>query len=385
MGYLRITICALLLAAAGACGRNGSAEAETDAEAAQEESAPQNLLYGIDAEEYRTETGEVGSGETLGKILGSYGVPARTIDLLDRKSKDVFPLRSIRAGQKYTTFIHEDSLYAPHLDYLAYEISTTEYVVFGFHDNDSVSVRKDSKPYTLRRTKKSAVINSSLWGAIMEHDLPYALAAEMEDIYQWTVDFFGIQKGDSFTVIYDERFIDDTVSAGIGRVWGAKFTQSGKEYYAIPFRQGGKIQYWEADGGSLRKQLLKAPLKYTRISSRFTYARKQRGGLLAKGRMLGVQFEALLAPGVYERIGAHENALADRLRQGIAAAGYGFVCQTRTNQLFPVFPDALVERLEADFGFHRWGAAGEGRTAVRLVTSWSTQAADVEAFLQALA
>ena len=274
MGYLRITICALLLAAAGACGRNGSAEAETDAEAAQEESAPQNLLYGIDAEEYRTETGEVGSGETLGKILGSYGVTARTIDLLDRKSKDVFPLRSIRAGQKYTTFIHEDSLYAPHLDYLAYEISTTEYVVFGFHDNDSVSVRKDSKPYTLRRTKKSAVINSSLWGAIMEHDLPYALAAEMEDIYQWTVDFFGIQKGDSFTVIYDERFIDDTVSAGIGRVWGAKFTQSGKEYYAIPFRQGGKIQYWEADGGSLRKQLLKAPLKYTRISSRFTYARK---------------------------------------------------------------------------------------------------------------
>ena len=268
MNGLKITICALLLAAAGACNRTqGPAVEVEDAE------DPQNLLYGIDAEEYRTETGEVGSGETLGKILGSYGVPARTIDLLDRKSKDVFPLRSIRAGQKYTTFIHEDSLYAPHLDYLAYEISVTDYVVFGFHD-DSVSVRKDAKAYTLRRTKKSAVINSSLWGAIMEHDLPYALAAEMEDIYQWTVDFFGIQKGDSFTVIYDERFIDDTVSAGIGRVWGAKFTQSGKEYYAIPFRQGGKIQYWEADGGSLRKQLLKAPLKYTRISSRFTYARK---------------------------------------------------------------------------------------------------------------
>lgn len=121
------------------------------------------------------------------------------------------------------------------------------------------------------------------------------------------------------------------------------------------------------------------------LAQGFTYARKQRGGLLAKGRMLGVQFEALLAPGVYERIGAHENALADRLRQGIAAAGYGFVCQTRTNQLFPVFPDALVERLEADFGFHRWGAAGEGRTAVRLVTSWSTQAADVETFLRVLA
>ena len=108
----------------------------------------------------------------------------------------------------------------------------------------------------------------------MEQDLPYALAAELEDIYQWTVDFFGIQKGDSFTVIYDERFIDDSVSVGIGRVWGAKFSQGGKEYYAIPFRQNGKIQYWEADGASLRKQMLKAPLKYSRISSKFTYARK---------------------------------------------------------------------------------------------------------------
>jgi len=180
-----------------------------------------------------------------------------------------FPLRSIRAGQKYTTFIHEDSLYAPHLDYLAYEISTTEYVVFGFHDNDSVSVRKDSKPYTLRRTKKSAVINSSLWGAIMEHDLPYVLAAEMEDIYQWTVDFFGIQKGDSFTVIYDERFIDDTVSAGIGRVWGAKFTQSGKGVLRrSPSGRAARSSTGRPTAAACARQLLKAPLKYTRIQTR---------------------------------------------------------------------------------------------------------------------
>ena len=171
------------------------------------------MLYGINADDYRTETGEVGSGETLGKILNGFGVSALAVDRLDKASKEVFPLRNIRAGHKYTAFIHEDSLYAPHLDYLAYEISVTDYVVFGFHD-DSVSVRKDAKAYTLRRTKKSAVINSSLWGAIMEQQLPYALAAELEDIYQWTVDFFGIQKGDDFTVIYDERFIDDTVSVG---------------------------------------------------------------------------------------------------------------------------------------------------------------------------
>jgi len=268
MKSLRLPICALLLVAAGACSRTQQQET------AGEEAAEQhNIVYGINADNYRTETGEVGSGETLGKILNGFGVSALTIDRLDKASKDIFPLRNIRAGHKYTAFIHEDSLYAPHLDYLVYERNVAEYVVFGFHD-DSVSVRTGEKQFTVRRTKKSATINSSLWGAIMEQELPYALAAEMEDIYQWTVDFFGIQKGDNFTVIYDERFIDDSVSVGIGRIWGAKFCQGGKEYYAIPFRQGGKIRYWEYDGASLRKQMLKAPLKYSRISSKFTYARK---------------------------------------------------------------------------------------------------------------
>jgi murein DD-endopeptidase MepM/ murein hydrolase activator NlpD len=106
----------------------------------------------------------------------------------------------------------------------------------------------------------------------MRDSLPYALAAELEDIYQWTVDFFGIQKGDSFTVIYDEKLID-TTHVGIGRIWGAKFTHGGKDVYAIPYKQDDKIKYWEYDGASLRKQLLKAPLKFSRISSKFSYSR----------------------------------------------------------------------------------------------------------------
>ncbi len=263
----RFSTLLLLLALLGGGACDGNRQAETVAE------APKNLLYGINADDYRLETGEIASGETLGKILNNFGVSALMIDRLDRASADLFPLRNIRAGHKYTAFIHEDSLHTPHLDFLVYESSRTDYVVFGFHD-DSVSIRKDAKSFTLRRTKKSATIQSSLWGAIMEQNMPYALAAEVEDIYQWSISFFDIQKGDSFSVIYDERFIDDTVSVGIGRVWGVKFTQGDKDIYAIPFRQGGKVQYWEADGASLRKQMLKAPLKYTRISSKFSYARR---------------------------------------------------------------------------------------------------------------
>lgn len=228
------------------------------------------IVYGIVADDYNLEQGEIRNGQTLGTILNGYGVSARTIDCLDRTARDIFPLRQIRAGRPYTAFLTKDTI-ASHLDYLVYEKSVIDYVVFGFV-NDSVSIYTGQKPIELRRTKRSAQIESSLWGAIMQENLPYALAAELEDVYQWTVDFFGVQKGDKFTVIYDEKFVD-TLSVGIGRIWGAKFTHGGKDIYAIPFKQEGKMQYWEYDGGSLRKQMLKAPLKFTRISSKFSNSR----------------------------------------------------------------------------------------------------------------
>lgn len=261
---------ALLLLLIGCSRGNGSAGEAT-------EEAPRKLLFGIDATDYRLEHDQVQSGETLGKILNRYGVSALEIDRLDRKAAGVWPLRNIRAGHRYTAFIHEDSLHTPHLDYLVYERNTSQYVVFGFHDHgaeqaDSVSIALGEREYEVRRQKRSAVIESSLWQAMVDGDMPYALAAEVEDIFQWTVSFFSVQKGDSFTVIYDEKFID-TVSVGVGRIWGVKFKHYDKEYYAIPFRQNKRVEYWEEDGASLRKQMLKAPLKYTRVSSKFTYRR----------------------------------------------------------------------------------------------------------------
>lgn len=235
------------------------------------EQAPPNLKYGIDADKYKVESSEIAQGETLGQILNRHGVSARQIDRLDRASKDIFPLREIRAGHSYTAFIHEDSL-ETRLDYLVYEENMSKYVVFWFGD-DSVHVEKGEKEYEIRRLKRTAVIESSLWEAIVGAGMPAALASEMEDIYQSTVNFFTIQKGDRFTVIYDERYID-TLSAGVGRVWGAKFYYEGKEFYAIPFRQEGKIAYWDQDGNSLKKLMLITPLKFTRISSGFSYARK---------------------------------------------------------------------------------------------------------------
>ena len=232
----------------------------------------QNIKYGVNIDDYKVESAIIKNGETLGKILNRYGISPVVIDRLDRQAKDIFPLRDIRSGNKYSVLYNADSLQVKRASYLVYERNVVEYVRFGF-DGDSTSITLGERPFEYKRQKRSATINTSLWGAIMAQDMPYSLAAELEEIYQWTVDFFGIQKGDNFTVLYDERFIDDSVSVGTGRVWGAKFEHGGKVYYAIPFKQGGKIEYWEEDGASLRKQMLKAPLKFSRISSKFSNAR----------------------------------------------------------------------------------------------------------------
>jgi murein DD-endopeptidase MepM/ murein hydrolase activator NlpD len=256
----------LFLAGMAACNHKANSSAE------EQVTEPQHtILYGIIADNYRTESGTIGKGETLGKILGRYGISATTVDKLDKVAKDIFPLRQIRADKPYTVFLTTDSIAGSKIDYFVYEKDLIEYVVFGFK-GDSISITKGEKDVTIKRQRRSAVIESSLWGAIMRDSLPYSLAAELEDIYQWTVDFFGIQKGDHFTVIYDEKLID-TTHVGIGRIWGAKFNHAGKDVYAIPFRQNDKIQYWEFNGASLRKQLLKAPLKFSRISSRFSRSR----------------------------------------------------------------------------------------------------------------
>lgn len=242
----------------------------TDAKVQSDVEQEHTYLFGIDTEGYQIDQHVIEKGETFGEILTRHNIGQALITQAGIKSKDIMPLRLVRAGNRYTTFTHVDSL-DTHLKHLVYENSITQYTVFSF-TGDSVRVEKFEKEVKLKRQKKSGTITSSLWGTIIEENLPFALAAEMEEIYQWTVDFFSIQQGDSFTVIYDEKFVD-TLSVGIGQIWGAKFNHGGKDIYAIPFMHKGKIKYWEWDGASLRKQLLKAPLKFTRISSKFSNAR----------------------------------------------------------------------------------------------------------------
>lgn len=116
----------------------------------------------------------------------------------------------------------------------------------------------------------------------------------------------------------------------------------------------------------------------------FRYLIKQRGAMLAKGWLLGVQFEELFQNHLFYDMASHANEMADKLRKGIAACGYSFHWNSRTNQLFPILPNTVMEALKKDFLFSTQLVIDEGHTCIRLVTSWATQPEAVTAFLNAL-
>lgn len=118
----------------------------------------------------------------------------------------------------------------------------------------------------------------------------------------------------------------------------------------------------------------------------FRWHLKQRGAMLAKGRLLGVQFKALLEDGLYTEIAAHANEMAYRLRDGIAALGYSFPVPSSSNQQFPVLPNTVIEKLNAmGYEFELNGVVDADNTCVRFVTSWATPVDAVDRFLKDLA
>jgi murein DD-endopeptidase MepM/ murein hydrolase activator NlpD len=228
------------------------------------------MLYGLIPDSFHLEENFVGRNENLSKILTDRGVSQQIIDKIARTSLPVFDVRKMRAGNPFTVFYSPDSARIPR--YLVYESNAVDYYVFNLAA-DSVKVTEGKKEMILKRRIASGIIKSSLWNAMKESSLDPMLALELSEIYAWTIDFFGIQKGDRFKVIYDEEFIGDEL-IGIGRIHSALFTLEGVEYYAIHFVQEDGDSYFDEKGNNLRKSFLKSPLKFSsRISSRFSNSR----------------------------------------------------------------------------------------------------------------
>lgn len=227
------------------------------------------ILYGLRPDSFHVEESFVDRNENLSGILIERGVSTQTIDEIAHNSLPTFDVRKIKAGNRFTAFYSPDSTRM--LRYLVYENNAIDYYVFDL-TSDPSKVTAGKKDVISKRRIATGVIRSSLWNAMKENNMSPMMAIELSEIYAWTIDFFAIQKGDRFKVIYDEDFIGEE-SIGIGKIYSASFTQAGIEYYAIRFTQADGDNFFDEKGNSLRKSFLKAPLKFSHISSRFSNAR----------------------------------------------------------------------------------------------------------------
>ena len=226
------------------------------------------FMYGIPSDSFDLITGHIKRNGFLSEILLKHGVSMQEIDQVLKNSKSVFDVRKIRSGNNYILFCDRDSL--AKAKYFVYEHDPTTCFVFSF--NDSLNITPFRKEIKSEIKYSSGTIETSLWDAMVNGGLNKSLVFDLSNIFAWTVDFFGLQKGDNFKVIYEEIFIDGK-SLGTGKIYGAQFNRTGSTITAIPFIQDGKESFFDFDGNSLRKAFLKAPLEFARITSHFSSAR----------------------------------------------------------------------------------------------------------------
>jgi murein DD-endopeptidase MepM/ murein hydrolase activator NlpD len=206
--------------------------------------------------------------QVLGDILEQYNVPARLINQLSTLSRKIFDPRKIAADKKYTVIYQDDSVKTASA--LVYEPNNIDYIIFKFDDSLSVDVFQ-REVITVEKTV-SGIIRSNLSETIEELGITHELTNKFVDIFGWQVDFQRLQKNDKFKLIYREQQVEGK-PIGISQIDAIYFEHFGNPYYAFPFDQGKGIDYFDEQGKSLRKALLKYPIEFTRISSRYTMNR----------------------------------------------------------------------------------------------------------------
>ena len=229
------------------------------------------IKYGLNLSDFKVVTHIVKQNEFFADILSQYNVTYQTIDFLARESKAIFNLNKIKAGNNFTMLCAKnDTGCVPKK--LIYEVSKVDYVVFNL--DDSLYTYRGQNKVERKHQEVSGVINSSLYETLEANNMSPALAVRLSEIFAWTVDFYKIQQGDKFKVVYDEDFVNGE-SVGIGEINSCVFNSSGKDYYAFYYAkdQAHEGDYYDENGNSMKKEFLKAPVKFSRISSGYSLNR----------------------------------------------------------------------------------------------------------------
>lgn len=224
--------------------------------------------FGFKSDSLNRERYSIKKGETLSNILQKYKLNQYTVNKIIAKAKDIFDLEKIHYKNYYYTFTGKND--STRLYYLVYEKNPVNYVVISL--KDSISVYTWKKKVRTRLKTAAGIIQSSLYKTVIDNNINPELAIRLSDIYAWQIDFFKIQRGDYFKVLYNEEYVDNK-PIGIKNILGANFNHNNENYFAIGFKENNRFNFYDQNGKSLRKAFLKAPLKYSRISSRFTNRR----------------------------------------------------------------------------------------------------------------
>jgi murein DD-endopeptidase MepM/ murein hydrolase activator NlpD len=226
--------------------------------------------FGFTLSDYNVVNDTIKSGDTFGSIIQKQNIGDKKVYDIVAQVKDTFDVRTIRISKPYTLLRSKNKTNT--LSVFIYQPDALHYYVVDLRDSIAVAHKK-TKPLTLKRRTIGGLLKGSLSETLEGAKVEGALASRISKIFAWSVDFFKLKKGDRFGLTFTERYISDSIYDGVDSLEAAFFEYKGKIIYAFPFEQNqgsGKIEYYDEDGKTLKNFFLKTPIKFSRISSRFT-------------------------------------------------------------------------------------------------------------------
>lgn len=270
MKHVLIFIIALTLVVS--C-KNSDSETEKKAVVEKINRKKDNSDFGFNFADYNVIQDTVRKGDTFGTIIEKQNIGERKIYEIVNSVKDTFDVRTIRPDKAYTMLRSKDK--TNKLQVFIYEPNDLSYYIFDLRDSVVVAHKK-VRPVTYKRRLITGVLKGSLSETLANSGVEANLASQITKIYSWSIDFFKLKKGDRFGIAFNERYVNDTIYNGVSDIEAAFFEYKGKIMYAFPFVQNqasGKVEYYDEEGKTMKNFFLKSPIKFSRITSRFTMSR----------------------------------------------------------------------------------------------------------------
>jgi len=234
---------------------------------------PKKFKYGFDLSQFKIVKKKVRRGDTFGSILEKNGIDYPEIYNILQSIKNKVSVHRLVAGKSYSLFYSKDSISNPKA--FVYEPQVDSYTLVQLRD--SIYGIKVDKPIKIVQKEGSGLIENSLYETMLNSGLNDQLTYFLADVYAWNIDFYRLHKGDRFKVIYNEKFVDDSISLGVDRIKAAIFQHAGKEFYAFEFQPdslNGIVEYFDEKAKNLRRAFLKAPVKFGPVTSRYNLKRR---------------------------------------------------------------------------------------------------------------